>query len=142
MRQVKLYEIAELERSKKGKIYPKGSILFGISASKSSDIFYLKSDGEVGEKFCVAKINENYNSYYIFNAILRIYSDWFEKHKENINLPFEELRKLKILIDESKEKQNKIAMKLLKLEMLIEKEEKIIDITTRIKKTMLSEMFV
>lgn len=142
MRRVRLCDIAEIKKSNKGEIYPKGSILFGVSASKSSDIFYLKEDSEVGEKFAVAQIDEKYNSFYVFNAIFKIYKQWFEVHKQNINLPFDELKNLKFEIETDRKKQDKIAQKLMQLEKMIEKEEKTIEIFKNIKKVMLRDMFI
>ena len=142
MKSVRLKDIAILEGAKKGKIYKKGCILFWTQAGRGKNVEYLEEDTEVNERYTVAKIKKEYNSRYVFEALTRIYPRWIHAHMQNINLPWQELYKIKLDIHEDRKTQDYVADKCKKCDEVIKTEKETLNTLEEIKKTLLKEMFV
>lgn len=88
--QLKLKHVAEIERAKKGKIYPKGTVIMQISATKGQ-IGMLKSSGEVEDKYATistsAFINPEFAFYYLQTEMPR----HINRVQEGLNIKLEEI---------------------------------------------------
>lgn len=87
----RLKDIAFVERAKKGKTYPQGSIVIQMSATKGQ-VGLLKSNGEVGSQYAVAVIDyragdSGYWFYYLKQAIPK----WFRRVQEGLNAKLEDI---------------------------------------------------
>lgn len=107
----KLKELAFVERAMKGQIYPKGSIVIQLSATKGQ-LGLLKSNGQVGSQYAVVTfhywLGEQYPQY-AFYFLHQIIPNWFSMRQQGLNVTLEDiediplttnLTKIKIPIDD------------------------------------------
>ncbi len=92
MKTVNLLDVAELEaRAQKDRIYPAGSILVQVSATKG-DIMYLRQAGKVENKYAVILPKPDYHGFYLFSIFRKFYPLFFEKYRQGLNLVPEDLK--------------------------------------------------
>ena len=70
---VNIYDIADIERAVKGKIYSAGCTLIPLSAATSTPNKYMEEPGAVETRYAVAIPKGGVNSKYLFIAIERAY---------------------------------------------------------------------
>lgn len=108
-----ILEVADLEnRPRKGKIYPVGTIIIQVSATKGQ-ILYLREEKEIGEQYAV--IQPKINSFYLFIAIKKFFPPFFERRKQGLNFKAEELKELNLDIHQDAMRQKLIASMMKKI---------------------------
>lgn len=140
-RRVNIYEIANIERAVKGKIYPAGCTLVPLSAAKSTPNQLTMEAGEIETRYAVVQPHTNVNPIYLFAIIEREYPRFKAKYMTTINLQFGELKHLNVDYHPNKETQDKIAKMLDHVEKLAETEQRAIEKLKEEKKYYLSTMF-
>lgn len=140
MAEVKIDDIAQVERAKNGKIYPAGCTLIALSATKG-EVEYLEEDGEVETRYAVIIPDKQVVSgRYLYCALCYIFPEFLHKHRTGINLQFDELRFLKVAVY-SLEDQQKFVEKLEQIDRRIRQEDEIIIKTKDLKQSMLERLF-
>lgn len=86
----RLKEIATLERAKKGKIYPKDSVVVQISAT-NGQVGMLQLPGKVESKYVVIQSRQGMDNRLVFMYLQLIVPWWFHRVKEGLNVKFEEI---------------------------------------------------
>lgn len=135
-----LGEIAEIERAKKDKLYPKGSTLIQISATKG-EVFILKEKSIVDTKYAViipiAGVNHKY-----LNIVIDMSIDKFlNKYKTGLNIQFEDIRKMEVYLHDI-DTQKAVVNIIEHIEKEMEIVSKEIETYNNIKNTMLSKMLI
>lgn len=92
---LKLIDVAKWERSKEGKIYPKGCTLIQVSATKG-EVGYLNKKGEVEGKYAVVEPNKNINPKYLNIVIERNIGHFLSKYQAGLNIQIDDLKHLDI----------------------------------------------
>lgn len=87
---LKLKHVAEIERAKKEKVYPKGSIVVQISASKGQ-VGLLTSHGEIDNRYAVISTESFINSEFAFYFIKKELPRHLHRVQEGLNIPIEEI---------------------------------------------------
>lgn len=136
---VYLNEIAEVKRATKGKIYKAGTIYIGLSAT-SGEVCYLERDGEIPTKYAAVEVDEEYNSFYIYNSILQFFPDFFAKWVTGMNLQFSALAHLEIGIHDRKT-QDEYAEMLKEADWLVYEHEHKVEYFKDMKKFYLAKLF-
>lgn len=84
-----------IERAKKNKIYPKGSVIIQLSAT-NGQVGMLKSNGKVDPKYAVIEfLDENQGAFY-FYKIQTVIKKHFHRTKEGLNMTLESVMELPI----------------------------------------------
>lgn len=130
-----LSKIATVERAQASKIYPKGTIVIQISATRGQ-IGMLKSDGNVEPKYACIMSNDND---VLFHAIKKEAPRYFAKVQEDLNLTLEDIKNIQIpTITNGDREFAKVIDKIQEFEL---EENKIIESYKLYKKKMLNDMF-
>lgn len=113
MKIVKLIDVATIEKPKKGKIYPIGSIIIQVSATRGQ-ILYLRTPKEIEDKYVVIYSKE-INSFYLFSIIDKFFPKFFEQRRQGLNFKAEELTHFQFPIHQEiyKQRQIGLAMKMM-----------------------------
>lgn len=138
--QKNITEVAELERAKKGKIYPKGCTLIQLSATKGQ-IVYLDKASEVDTKYAVIIPKKGILSKYLYITIEQSFPEFFHKNKSGLNLVFERLNDLEVNVHHT-ELQPYAVKVVSKVEEITEREIKRLEAFKEEKKFYLENMFV
>lgn len=88
--QLKLKHVAEIERAKKGKVYPKGTIIIQLSATKGQTGL-LTSNGEVGSQYAAILLKEWIEPTFAFYQLKERIPRHFKRVQEGLNVPIEEI---------------------------------------------------
>lgn len=137
----RLIEIADIERAKKGKIYPAGCTLIALSATKGvGDNKYHEADGEVEPRYAVIRPRIEILPKYLFISIQVAFSEFYQAWHTGINLQIDKLEFLKVKIHEL-EAQATIVEFYKKMTYLEEKEEQLIQKAKNVKKGYLDKLF-
>jgi len=91
-----LKDIATVERAKSKKVYPAGTIVIQMSATRGQ-IGLLKSSGEVGIQY--ACILTTLDSGFIFNMLKVKTPHWFHRVQEGLNLKLEDIESIPVSIN-------------------------------------------
>lgn len=134
----KLPEVANIERAKSGKIYPKGSTLIQISATQGN-VEYLKGDSEVDGRFAVITPNNRINPKYLNIMINRNIGRFLSQYQSGLNIQIADLKHMEIEIHE---KQDEIARNIEIIEREEERIEKEIEILQTIKSRSLRDLLI
>lgn len=134
----KLPEVANIERAKSGKIYPKGSTLIQVSATQGN-VEYLKKDSEVDGKFAVVVPNKKINPKYLNIMVNRNVERFLSQYQSGLNIQIADLKHMEIEIHE---KQDEIARNIEIIEREEEKIEKEIEILQTTKSRFLRDLLI
>lgn len=88
--QLLLKHVAEIERAKKGKVYPAGTIVIQLSATKGQ-VGLLKSSGEIGAQYAAVEMNYLIDSAFAFYQLKHRIPKHFRRVQEGLNVPIEEI---------------------------------------------------
>lgn len=136
----KLKDIATIERSKKGKTYPKGSVLIQVSASKGETVL-LSTDGEVDAKYAVIQSNIDVEPIFFHQAIEKNIDEFCAKYQTGLNIQVDTLKNIEV--DILHIKTQRIIAKFIELfTKLCDLIERQIQIDQELKKSLLDGMFV
>ena len=142
-KEVGLFDVAKVERMKKGVRYPKGCILIQLSASASfMHPIYCENDVLGEEKYAVVIPNEEHNPYYLWQIIDFNYLKFKSKYQTTINTQFEELKHFRFEIHTNRAKQDEVATELCLRELEIKRENQKLEQWKTIKKKLLDVMLV
>lgn len=100
-RTVKLSEVATIERSKKNKVYKRGSILVQCSAT-NGEVIYLNDNSEVNNKYAVIIPDPDIFSKWLYYAITQSLTENLTKIKTGLNIVASELNNLEVVIMDDK----------------------------------------
>lgn len=107
--EVKLEDVAEFGRAKKGHIYPKGSSILQISATRGQ-LGYLEQPSEVATKDVVIIPQLGINPKY-FNIILEFNIDRFmNKYATGINIQEAEVGKFPVMVHDRETQRAVVAI--------------------------------
>ena len=135
-----LEDIASFERAKKGTIYPRGSSLLQISATKGQ-IEYLSEPSEVPTKNVVIVPQAGINPKY-FNIVLQKNVDLFmTRYATGINIQEHEISKYPIQLH-NRETQDAVVKIIEIAELKAQEAEHEIEVLKKFKKSMLASMMV
>lgn len=87
---LKLKDVAEIERAKKGKTYPQGTIIVQLSAT-NGQVGWLKSSGEIESKYAAIQPAEYIDSKFAFYYLKKEIPKHFHRVQEGLNVPIEEI---------------------------------------------------
>ena len=140
MLKVNLFDVASVERAKKGKIYPAGVILIQLSATRGQLIYVDKSQ-EIDTRYAVITPNDKVIPYYLYIVIDRALPEFMQKNQTGINLQADALKYLNFEIHDLADQQT-IANTVQVHDSAINMTEKQIDEWKNLKKNTLSNMFI
>lgn len=140
MKRVKLVEIATIERARKGVMYPTGTILIQLSASRGQCL-YLEESSEVGQQYAVIQADKAVNSYYLWNVIEKEMSQFLSQWKTGINIQEDNLKFFEVELCD-RNQQDEIADRVRKMNANIVAETETLEKLKELKKSMLSELFI
>lgn len=138
---VNIYDIADIERAVKGKIYPAGCTLIPLSAATSTPNKYMKEPGDVETRYAVAIPKDGVNSKYLFIAIERAYERFKYRYMTTINMQFGQLKHLELDYHEDGKVQDEIVRMVEEAERLERKEQAIVEHLQAQKKYFMGTMF-
>lgn len=96
-RQLQLKDIADIERVKAKKEYPRGTVVIQISATRGQ-CGWLKSSGSVGTKYAAVQFKPYVPSYLIWQEIKTRIPRWLKKYQEGPNVKLEDVGKIPIYL--------------------------------------------
>lgn len=134
-------DVATIERAKKGKIYPGGETLIGLSGTKGNVIFHEKP-GEVSSRYGVITPTDKYLPYYFFLCMERAFPEFIAKNLTTFNLQIETLSNYYVELHEEKESQQYVLDAMAICDESIENQQKIIDELKEMKKGGLQNMLI
>ena len=102
-KQVNIYDVADFERSKKGKEYDEGSVLIQVSASKGQ-LVYLDRKQTVDSKYGVF-LPKNINSKYLYCILEMMMTNFLKRYQTGLNINPEIFKHLNITIHPDKTTQ-------------------------------------
>lgn len=88
--QLKLKHIAKFERAKKGKVYPKGTIIVQLSATKGQ-VGLLTSNGEIEDKYAAISVFDFIDPAFAYYQLKENIPRHFKRVQEGLNVPLEEI---------------------------------------------------
>ena len=138
-KEVKLIDIADIERAKKGKMYDAGCVIIQVSAT-DGQIYVLSEVQEVETKYAVIIPKESINGYYLKVAIERELLKFLHQNQTGMNLQMDSFKALKIKLH-NRETQDYLEQIFKKYDDCLEKEREIIDELKDMKKYYLANMF-
>lgn len=135
-----LEDVAEFERAKRGKIYPKGTSTFQISATRGQ-IGYLEKPGEVESKYVAIFPCAGINPRYLNIVLQKNVDEFLYKYQNGLNVKEKDVGKYPIQVH-NKETQEVVVF----LFNVIDQEEKRTETEIKnlmdFKQTMLKKMMV
>lgn len=90
-------DVANVERAKKNKIYPEGSIIIQISATQG-EMGLLESDGKVEDKYAVIQAMPWMDPEFVFYSIQNNIKKHLHKYRTGLNIVIDEVKKIPIAI--------------------------------------------
>ena len=138
-KEVKLIDIADIERAKKGKMYDAGCVIIQVSAT-DGQIYVLSEIQEVGTKYAVINPKVDINSYYLKVAIENELPRFLHQNQTGMNLQMDSFSGLKIKLH-NRETQDYIEKILKEYDDSLEKEREILNELKDMKKYYLANMF-
>ena len=85
-----LKHVAVIERAKKGKDYPAGTVVVQLSATKGQ-VGLLKSSGEIASHYAAINMIEFIDPYFAWMYLQREIPKHFRRVQEGLNVPLEEI---------------------------------------------------
>ncbi|TYG33276.1 hypothetical protein FW755_12645 [Lonepinella koalarum] len=106
---VKLTDVADIEsRPSKNKIYPVGTIIIQVSATRGQ-ILFLHQASEIGEQYAIIR-PKNIDSFYLYSVIEKFFPKFFQQRKQGLNIRSDELKHFSFPIHKDKHRQNLIGL--------------------------------
>ncbi len=140
-----LYDIGTVEKAKRGKLYPKGTIFIMLSGvnhtSLEENVRYCRKPATIERDSCAVIPDSKYNSYYIYQSILNVFGDFLDKYRTTINLQFDALENLKFPVHRKRATQDNIATELELRDAEIQREKAQRANLKALKEYMLANMF-
>lgn len=138
----KLLDIVQIEKAKKGKVYPKGCTLIQLSATKG-EMEYLDKDQPVVQKYGVMiPIKKDINTEYLFRIIQMTMPNFLAVYQTGLNLVPDVFKFMNVFIHDDVEVQNEINELLNMLDRIEENEKKNIQKWKELKAYHLDGMFI
>lgn len=95
--QLKLEDVATVERAKSKKVYPLGTIIIQMSATQGQ-IGLLKSSGEIEEKYAVVDTETSiWDAYFLFCMIKIKAPRHFNRVQQGLNLTLDDIKQLPLM---------------------------------------------
>ena len=138
-RTVRITDVADIERAKKGKVYPADCIMIGLSATKGQ-VEYVSYDREIPTKWAVVIPNGKTIPKYLFYSVQHAFPAFVHSHLTGINLQFEELQYLTVKLHPL-EVQQRIVHDFELIEAMEERERKEVEYLKKTKKSYLGRLF-
>lgn len=95
--QLKLDDIAEVERAKAKKVYPRGTIIIQMSATRGQ-IGLLTSSGEVGGQYACIQPYEPMVSGFVFYMLKLKAPKHFHRVQQGLNLTLDDIKQIPVVI--------------------------------------------
>ena len=137
----RLKDIAEVERARKGQIYPTGTVYVQVSATRGQ-LHILKEPGEIEGKYATIIPKIRVYPLYFLIALERAMPRFLARYQTTINIQMENFEHFEIELHEDYETQMEIAEIMRQCDRVCENEEKIIEALKSSKKMALGTMFV
>lgn len=141
----KLTDIASVERTKKGHVYPAGTIYIQVSACKRNSEnawMILMEDSTLEDKYAVILPTIKINPEYLKYSIESVSEEWHERYVgTNINISMDAFKYLVINYHPNMDEQEKVVEKIKEVEFLIEAEQNIINNYKGVKEWYLDKLF-
>lgn len=137
----KLTDIADVERVKKGVIYPRGTIYIQVSATHGQ-IKMLKEDGEIETKYATIIPKGDIYPKYFKLAIERCVAEFTTRYQSNINIQMDDFNFFEIDIHDDYETQIEIASLVDAFEVAEEAENELVEQLKGVKKVALAKFMI
>ena len=137
-KEIKLTDIVDIERAKKGKMYDAGCVIIQVSAT-DGQIYVLDEIQEVETKYAVIIPKIDVNRFYLKIAIEKELPKFLHQNQTGMNLQMDSFNVLKIKLH-NRETQDYLEQILKKYDDGLEKEREIIDELKDMKKYYLANM--
>ena len=138
-KEVNLTDVANVERSKKGKIYPAGCTLIQVSATRGQ-LELMQEEGIVDNKFAVI-IPTEIDGEYLFNVLQMTMPNFLLKYQTGININPNVLKYLKLQIHKDITIQKFVVKTMHQIDKSINRTEREVESFKNIKKYHLDGMF-
>ncbi|RGG63434.1 hypothetical protein DWW96_10860 [Eubacterium sp. AF17-7] len=138
-KEVNLTDVANVERSKKGKIYPAGCTLIQVSATRGQ-LELMQEEGIVDNKFAVI-IPTKIDGEYLFNVLQITMPNFLLKYQTGININPNVLKYLKLQIHKDITIQKFVVETMHQIDKSINRTEREVESFKNIKKYHLDGMF-
>lgn len=138
-KEVKLIDIVDIERAKKGKMYDVGCVIIQVSAT-DGQIYVLNEIQEIETKYAVIIPKIDVNGFYLKIAIEKELPKFLHQNQTEMNLQMDSFNVLKIKLH-NRETQDYLEQILKEYDDALEKEREIIDELKDMKKYYLANMF-
>lgn len=135
----KLLDLVDIERAKKGKIYPADCVLVQVSATKGQ-LVYLAEPSEVESMYAVMQPKQVYGNY-LYHILTEAMPGFLEKYQTGLNIQPDIFKNMQIEIHEDIEDQKAFARILNGLDESARLEQLIIDSLKEFKRVQLDKMF-
>lgn len=140
MRTVKLIDVATFERSS-GKVYPAGSILLQISATKGQ-LHFLDTDQSVEQHYAVISPKQGIEPKYLFYALENFMPEFLSRYQTGLNIQVGVLNHLQISIEADLARQKEWVQQMELVERTMRLSESELFQLKEFKQTLLSDLFV
>ncbi len=143
IKKYKLSEIGEIKDASSLKSVEKGGILIPTGAAIKRLPKYFKEKTNIkNESALLLIVNKEFNSFYIYLAIISCWKQFVCRVIQNMNIPKAEIENMTIYINTDRTKQDELVGKYKIIERLIDLEEDTINNLKEFKKTCLNDMFM
>lgn len=139
-RKERLIDLVDIERAQKDKLYPKGSIMIQISATRGQMI-YLNQESEIPSHYAVF-IPKKICGKYLFHVLESEMPSFLEVYQTGLNIQPDIFKFMNVVIHEDLETQEHIAEILDSVEKLYENEQKMVEALKDFKQFHLQKMFL
>lgn len=137
-----LLELVNIERSKKNKVYSKGSILIQLSATRGQ-MLYLEKESTVDSKYGVMTIKDSYiNSKYLYYMLSVQMEHFLRIYQTGLNIVPDIFKYMKLQVHDNRNIQDKIQTMFDEVEKIEKAYQEDIENWKNIKQYHLENMFV
>lgn len=137
-----LLDLVNIERSKKNKVYPKGSILIQLSATRGQ-MGYLEKESTVDSKYGVMTVKENnVNTKYLYYMLSIQMEHFLRIYQTGLNIVPDVFKYMKLNIHNDRTIQNKIQKMFDEVEKIEKTYQEDIENWKNIKQYHLDNMFI
>ena len=137
---VNIFDVADIERALQGKIYPAGSTLIALSATRGQ-VEYMPEAGYVETRYAVVVPKVVCVPYYLFIVIQEAFPEYLSKYMTGINLQFDNLKYLEVEWHQDIEAQAYISEMMRQADDAVDKVQQEIERLEDMKKFFLDRLF-
>lgn len=137
---VNIFDVADIERALQGKIYPAGSTLIALSATRGQ-VEYMPEAGYVETRYAVVVPKVVCVPYYLFLVIQEAFPEYLSKYMTGINLQFDNLKYLEVEWHKDVEAQAYISEMMRQADDAVDKVQQEIERLEDMKKFFLDRLF-